>query len=98
MKLQKKLKGQCLENVEELKRAYKVCADNQSMCFIQKMIADQYRYAYEALDIQQYEQEESKTPDSQGDVMTPMEGDAAIQQVKAIPKEPLISDKEFQEI
>jgi hypothetical protein len=28
MKLQKKLKGQCLENVEELKRAYKVCADN----------------------------------------------------------------------
>ena len=37
-------------------KAYKVCSDNESMCFFQKLIGDHYRYAYDALDINPYVQ------------------------------------------
>jgi len=43
-----------------LKKAYKVCSDNMSMCTFQKMMADQLRYAYDALAVKSATQTEGE--------------------------------------
>ena len=49
------LRDQCVECAEIIRtKAYKVCSDNESMCFFQRLIGDYNRYAYEALDLNWY--------------------------------------------
>ena len=44
-----------MEIIEILKNsASKLCADNESICFMQKLIGDYYRYAYESTQIERY--------------------------------------------
>ena len=49
------LKENCLVCAEIIRnKAYKLCTDNESMCFFQRLIGDYNRYAYEALDLNWY--------------------------------------------
>ena len=62
IKLQLKLKAQCLECIGILMKGWKLCAEPKTQAWHQKMIGDQYRYATEALDLQQYPEEEEEIP------------------------------------
>lgn len=64
--LQGKVKDQCLDILDILKnKVTKLSADTESMCYIQKLIGDYYRYAYDSTLIDRYiEPEAPEEPDS----------------------------------
>ena len=58
-KLSLQVKDQCLEIIEVLRqKCYKVCSDNEAMCYFQKLIGDYYRYAHDATLLERYHEVE----------------------------------------
>ena len=96
MKYQLKVHEQCNEITNLLKKAYEVCTNDESQCFIQKLLGDYYRYMYEALDIRQF-QEPVKQPKEKHKDKDKEKEKEADEEKQMIPEEALISDNQLKQ-